>query len=270
MRPDVRRPGAAALPEVLVSDRGEDVGEALSLIHDGFVAAGYMQPTPSGRRLHPAYLNPETYFITARIQGDLAGAMAMVADGPFGLPSERAFAEEIELLRASAAGPLHEAGSRVVPAAWGHRAGRVSMFMIAAVVNLGMSTTRDATVLITVAPEAERSLQATLACRRVAGPRPLFGAPAMLMLTDHALLVDYFARAETSSQRTMAALSLDPQPPWLTDNRSGEPLSAEWLGGLIAEQGLDERLAAQLEILGSRNPGLFGPLLDASGVRIAA
>lgn len=270
MRTAARGPGSAALPEVLVSDRGEDVGEALALIHDGFVAAGYMQPMPSGRRLHPSYLNPGTYFVMARMQGELAGAMAIVADGPFGLPSERAFAEEIDLIRGAVAGPLYEAGSRVVPASWGHRAGRVSMFMIAATVNLGMTEMRDATVLITVAPEAERSLLATLACERVAGPRPLFGAPAVLMQTHYELLVDYFAQAETSAERTMAALALDPEPPWLVDARTGEPLEAEWLGALIAEQGLDQRLAAQLEILGSRHPGLFGPIVDAAGVRIAA
>jgi hypothetical protein len=264
------RPAGAALPEILVSDRGEDVGDALGLIHDGFVAAGYMRPTPSGRRLHPAYLNPGTYFVTVRMQGEPAGAMAMVADGPFGLPSERAFAEEVDAIRAAADAPIHEAGSRVVPASWGHRAGRVSMFMIAAMVNLGIRELAGSPILITIAPEAERSLQATIECERVAGPRPLFGAPALLMLTTTDVLEDRFARALTSSQRTMAALVLDPDPLWLTDRRTGEPLDAPWLGALIAEQGLDARLAAQLEIIGSRHPGVFGSIVDAAGVRIAA
>jgi hypothetical protein len=253
-----------------VSDRGEDVGDALGLIHDGFVAAGYMRPTPSGRRLHPAYLNPGTYFVMARMQGELAGAMAMVADGPFGLPSERAFVEEIDAIRAAADAPIHEAGSRVVPESWGHRAGRISMFMIAATVNLGIRELAGSPILITIAPEAERSLHATIECERVAGPRPLFGAPALLMLTSAEVLLEYFARALTSSQRTMAALSLDPDPLWLTDNRTGEPLDAPWLGPLIAEQGIDARLAAQLEIIGTRHPGVFGSIVDAAGVRIAA
>ena len=125
-------------------------------------------------------------------------------------------------------------------------------------------------ILITIAPEAERSLQATIECERVAGPRPLFGAPALLMLTTTDVLEDRFARALTSSQRTMAALVLDPDPLWLTDRRTGEPLDAPWLGALIAEQGLDARLAAQLEIIGSRHPGVFGSIVDAAGVRIAA
>jgi hypothetical protein len=268
--PGGARPAGAALPEILVSDRGEDVGEALGLIHDGFVAAGYMQPTPSGRRLHPAYLNPGTYFVMARMQGELAGAMAMVSDGPFGLPAERAFAEEIDAIRAACDAPIHEAGSRVVPQAWGHRAGRISMFMIAATINLGIRELSDSPILITIAPEAERSLHATIECERVAGPRPLFGAPALLMLTTPDVLPDHFGRALTSSQRAMAALALDPDPLWLVDNRAGEALDAPWLGTLIAEQGLDARLAAQLEIIGARHPGVFGSIVDAAGVRIAA
>ncbi len=266
---EARRTGPA-LPEILVSDRGEDAGDALSLIHDGFVAAGYMRPTASRRRLHPSYLNPGSYFVTARMGGDPAGAMAMVSDGPFGLPCERAFAEEIDLIREGAVAPLFEAGSRVVPEAWSARAGRISMFMIAAIVNRGMRELPLSPILITVAPEAERSLCATLECERVAGPRPLFGPPAVLMMTSAEVLADYFARALTSSQRVMAGLSLDPDPAWLQDRRTGEPLDAPWLSRLIEEQGMASRLAAQLEILGSRHPALLGPIVDAAGVRIAA
>ena len=88
--------------EIVLSDRVEDVGEVLSVVHDGFVEAGFTPPQPSGKRLHPSYLNPGTVFALARIDGEPVGAAVVVVDGPFGLPSDRAFAEENDALRASA------------------------------------------------------------------------------------------------------------------------------------------------------------------------
>ena len=87
--------------DVTASDRVEDIDEALMVVHDGFVEAGYLDPTPSGRRMHPAYLNPGTVFFVARVDGETVGTCALIADGPFGLPSDRAFAEENDLLRAA-------------------------------------------------------------------------------------------------------------------------------------------------------------------------
>lgn len=260
----------AATPEVTLSDLGEHVGEALSLIHDGFVDAGYMRPVASGRRLHPSYLNPGGFFAMARIGGETVGAMATVADGPFGLPSERAFAEEIDQLRAASDAPIYEAGSRVVHRDWSHRAGRISMFMIGSIINVGLTEFYDSPMLITVAPEAERSLRLTFNCERIADARPLFGAPAVLLVTTGAMIEECLSRPLTSAQRMMATLALDPDPGWIADRRAGAPMDADWLPALLDEQGLTTRLAAQLELLGERHPALFGRILDAASARIAA
>lgn len=264
----MRRP--TDVPYVVLSDRAEDVDEALVLIHDGFVEAGYMSRRPSGRRLHTSYLNPGSFFAIARMAGELAGTMAMVSDGPFGLPAERAFAEEIDALRTAGVAPIFEAGSRVVPVEFRPRAGRISMFMVASIFHAGLVDFPDATILITVAPEAERFLIATLGCERLSGPRPLFGTPAVLLVTSGPVLAAHLPRALTSAQRMVASLCLDPDPSWLRDHRSGRPLDADWLVPLLFEQGFASRLTEQLRLVGNGDPAMIESVMEGVRTGVAA
>ena len=64
--------------------------------------------------MHPSYLNPGTVFLVARIDGETVGTCAMIADGPFGPPSDRAFAEENDADARRGDGRLHECGSLAV------------------------------------------------------------------------------------------------------------------------------------------------------------
>ena len=100
---DTPRRGRALTSEidVTIADRVEDVDEALEVVHDGFVEAGYHAPPlgPADARLLP---EPGHLFLVARIDGRRPGRCAVVVDGPFGLPSDRAFAEENDALRPSA------------------------------------------------------------------------------------------------------------------------------------------------------------------------
>ena len=127
-----------------LSDRVEDVDEALAVVHDGFVEAGYTLPrSPRAGGCTPSYLNPGTIFAVARIDGEPVGAAVLVADGPFGLPSDRAFAEENDALRALGSGPMLECGSFVVAAPWRRHTRRVFVRVIAALIRVALDEFPD-------------------------------------------------------------------------------------------------------------------------------
>lgn len=235
--------------DVVVSDRAQEIDEALTLVHDGFVEAGYMQPTPSGRRLHLSYLNPGTAFYVARIDGECVGTCAMIADGPFGLPSDRAFAEENDAMRAEGLGLLHECGSLAVAHAHRRHTRRIVTRVVAAMARIACADYPTAPVPMAVAPENLRFYEALVGARQVAEARPLYGAPAILLRTGGPPLAAHAAQRATPIQRTMDALVTDPEAAWLTDHRTGRPPSSEWLAPLLEESPAFRRFEAQAALL---------------------
>lgn len=257
--------------EVVTSDRVEDVDAALSVIHDGFVEAGYMTPRSSGRRMHPSYLNPGTAFFVARMGGEPVGACVFVADGPFGVPCDRAFAEENDALR-EGAGPqlLHEAGSLVVRGAYRRSTSRIVMRLFAAMTRLAIAEFPDAPVAMAVAPENERFYMSLAGAEPIAGSRPLYGAPAVLLLTGGAALARHCTRQATTSQRRMHSLITEPEPAWLTDRRAHRPPPAAWLDALIDEQGVTEALAMQIGLLSNAYPHALERILGRARTPLVA
>lgn len=256
--------------DVVTSDCVEEIDEALSIIHDGFVEAGYMDPQPSGRRMHASYLNPGTIFFVARIDGSPVGACALIADGPFGLPSDRAFAEENDALRHGTEEVLREAGSLVVAHAHRRSTRRIVMRLFAAMTRIARTEFPDAPVPLAVAPENERFYTSLAGAVPIAGGRPLYGAPAILLLTGGAALAGHCAQRVTPSQRRMDALITEIEPTWLTDRRAGGPPPAGWLEALMDEQGVTATLAAQIELLSARHPHALERILGHARVRLVA
>jgi hypothetical protein len=258
--------------EIVISDRVEDVGEVLSVVHDGFVEAGYARAQPSGKRVHPAYLNPGTVFALARIDGEPVGAAVGVADGPFGLPSDRAFAEENDALRGLGPEPVLECGSLVVRAPWRRHTRRVFARAISGLIRVGLVDFPGSRIVITATPETERFYGAMFGMRRLAEPRPLYGAPALLM---HPGTIEemarYCRRGESSSQRAMDRLLRETRPSWILDRRAGQPLPDGWLRELVEEQDAAGALAAQIRLLASRYPSLLQSMLrDAAYAPLVA
>lgn len=256
--------------EVVVSDRVEDMDEALSVIHDGFVEAGYMAPQPSGRRMHPSYLNPGTMFLVARIEGAPVGASVFIADGPFGLPSDRAFAEENAALRARSDLGLREAGSLVVLSAHRRSTRRIVMRLFAGLTRMAIQDFPAAPVPMVVAPENERFYGSLLGSPKIGAERLLFGAPAILMLTGGAAVAAHCAQRATPSQRLMDALLTEPSPSWLTDRRAHRPPPAAWLETLLDEQGVTRTLAAQIQLLSERCPEALAHVLRRARTSMVA
>jgi hypothetical protein len=256
--------------DVVVSDRVEDVDEALAIVHDGFVEAGFATARTSGRRMHPAYLNPGTVFAVARIDGTAIGTAALIADGPFGLPSDRAFAEENDQMRAESDELLHECGSLAVRAPWRRHTRRIFMRAISALTRVAFEEFPDAPVPMAIAPESERFYAAMVGARRIAGPRPLYGAPAVLLRTSGRGVVEHSALGATSGQRRMDALINEEAPAWLTDRRAHAPLPADWLRALDDDRGVSGGLADQIRLLAALYPDTLHDLLGQARSTIAA
>ena len=256
--------------DVTASDRVEDIDEALMVVHEGFVEAGYLAPTPSGRRMHASYLNPGTIFFVARIDAETVGTCALIADGPFGLPSDRAFAEENDILRAASRGPIYEAGSLAVRADYRRATRRIVMRLFAAMTRVALVEFPDAPVPLAVMPENRRFYTAMAGALDVAGPRPLYGAPAVLLQTGATALAAHCALRATPTQRAMDALLTERSPQWFTDHRSRLPLPSDWLNTLLDEQGVTGALAAQIGLLAERYPDVLARVLDAASTRAAA
>jgi hypothetical protein len=273
---EVRMKAAPRVPttteiEVVLSDRIEDVDDTLAVVHDGFVEAGYMLPRPSGRRMHPSYLNPGTVFAIARVDGEPVGAAVLVTDGPFGLPSDRAFAEEIDALRAFDSRPMLECGSFVVAASWRRHTRRVFVRVMSTLIRVALEEFPGSGILISVSPETVRFYGAIAGMAAIAGPRPLYGAPAILLRSpDAAHMVQHCHRAESSGQRALDRLIRENPRAWLADVRTGRPLPDRWIGDLVAEDRGAERLAEQIRLMALRHPHALRAILgEAAGVLAA-
>ncbi|HMM49480.1 MAG TPA: hypothetical protein PKE32_07710 [Miltoncostaeaceae bacterium] len=244
---------------VKVSDSAADIDSALVIVHRGFVAAGYSDPRPSGRRMHASYLNPQTVFALASIDDEPIGTIAMVADGPFGLPSDRAFAEELDELRAL--GPVREVGSLVIDERWRRHTRRVYMHMLATMVRRALTADDDTRFVLAVTPENARFTSGLFNCDVVGESRLLYGAPAVLLCTTRARLQEHYAEADTPTRREMRRLVFDPQPEWLEMSLTGVPPPREWWLPLLEEEGTVARLRNQLAVL---NISHHGPGADGA------
>lgn len=243
--PHARRRRGERVRVTLTDDHAE-VDEALRLTHDGFVASGFMRPRPSGRRMIAPFLNPGTTFALARVEGVLRGTVALVADGPFGLPAGRAFAEEIDALRA--AGPrVFEIGSLTLDPRSPRLRGPVMWALVAALVRLQLAEHPGSPNVVAVSPSAERFYRSIAGLRPATPPRPLLGAPAILMHTTAREaaegLID--AGGGASGPTRMSRLVHGGAMGWLRDRRRGAAWPAEWLEPMLDEIDLRRRPTAQ-------------------------
>ncbi|MEQ8832865.1 MAG: hypothetical protein RIB67_00310 [Miltoncostaeaceae bacterium] len=254
---------AGAAPErltVSMGDRFEDVDPALGIIHDGFVSAGYMEPRPSGRRMHPAYLNPGGIHVVARMGSDVVGTIIMVADGPFGLPSDRAFIEEIDQLRADRS--VREVGSLVVDARFRRHTRTIYMHMLATIVRAIVTHASDAHIILSVSPESVRFTAQMFECDLLTQDRrPLYGEPAVLLHTTASILTNCYRDGATASRREMGRLVFARGPEWLDEHPLGAEWPADWLNLLVCEADILRRLQRQK----ARVDALLGSSIEVDG-----
>jgi GNAT superfamily N-acetyltransferase len=68
-----------------------DLEACFSLLHDAYVACGFMQPHRSGLRVTPYHALPTTTTLFARFDDQIVGTLSIIREGEFGFPLQSAF-----------------------------------------------------------------------------------------------------------------------------------------------------------------------------------
>jgi hypothetical protein len=95
---------------------------AFRLLHDRYVAEGYMAPHPSGLRITKYHALPSTSTIVAKMDGVVVGTVSLVRSGSFGLPLSGLF--DVSEYRNRGA-RLTEVSSLAIDRAYSHRRGAI-------------------------------------------------------------------------------------------------------------------------------------------------
>jgi hypothetical protein len=77
--------------ELKIAQTQDELEACFALLHDAYVASGFMQPHPSGLRVTPYHALPTTTTLCAKVDGRVAGTLSIVREGVFGFPMQSAF-----------------------------------------------------------------------------------------------------------------------------------------------------------------------------------
>jgi GNAT superfamily N-acetyltransferase len=77
--------------ELKVADTREELEDCFRILHDAYVASGFMKPAPSGLRVTMYHALPTTTTLCAKYDGRVVGTMSMIREGVFGFPLQSVF-----------------------------------------------------------------------------------------------------------------------------------------------------------------------------------
>ncbi|HAM20697.1 MAG TPA: hypothetical protein DCQ04_00175 [Actinobacteria bacterium] len=235
---------------VVVSNDAQTAADAMRLAHDGGVEGGFLRPRASGMRFNPTFLNPGTEFVVAYADDQPIASLVLTPDGPFGLPSDRAFVEELDGFRA-ADDVLFEAGAWVITPEWRRHTMFLGAFLFAPAMRIHIAAGDNRRMCVVVEPNRINMVSGIFGYELICGPRPYLGLPGTLLVTRPSReWAEHFMDTSASAPRRIVADHVfDPEPGWLQVGREGEHWTHELLPTLLPESDVQERLAAQLEIL---------------------
>ncbi|WP_422013798.1 GNAT family N-acetyltransferase [Roseateles sp.] len=84
--------------ELKVAETREELEDCFRILHDAYVASGFMKPSPSGLRVTMYHALPTTTTLCAKYEGRVVGTMSMIREGVFGFPLQSVF--DLSKLRA--------------------------------------------------------------------------------------------------------------------------------------------------------------------------
>ena len=84
--------------QLKIAETREELEACFALLHNAYVASGFMRPHPSGLRVTPYHALPTTTTLCAKLDGEVVGTLSIVRDGVFGFPMQTAF--DISAVRA--------------------------------------------------------------------------------------------------------------------------------------------------------------------------
>ena len=77
--------------ELKIADTQDELEACFRILHDAYVAAGFMQPDPSGLRVTIYHALPTTTTLCAKWEGQVVGTISMIREGVFGFPLQSVF-----------------------------------------------------------------------------------------------------------------------------------------------------------------------------------
>lgn len=77
--------------QLKIADTREELESCFALLHDAYVAAGFMKPDPSGLRVTIYHALPTTTTLCAKVDDRVVGTISLIREGVFGFPLQQAF-----------------------------------------------------------------------------------------------------------------------------------------------------------------------------------
>ena len=74
-----------------IADTQDELEACFRILHDAYVAAGFMRPDPSGLRVTAYHALPTTTTLCAKWDGQVVGTLSMIREGVFGFPLQAVF-----------------------------------------------------------------------------------------------------------------------------------------------------------------------------------
>lgn len=84
--------------ELKIAETKEELEACFQILHDAYVASGFMKPDSSGMRVTPYHALPTTTTLCAKYDGRVVGTISLIREGVFGFPLQSVF--ELEHVRA--------------------------------------------------------------------------------------------------------------------------------------------------------------------------
>jgi hypothetical protein len=157
--------------------------EARRLLHDEYVARGYMTPEPGGMRIAFHHALPSTRVYVGRDGGRVIATIALVPDSVHGLPCDALYPWELGVMRARGE-RIAEVGAFAIDPRYRTAARDAVRALVHAV---AAAATRFTTLCITVNPRHVRFYETRLGFERFGPVKPcgaVNGAPAVPLRLD--------------------------------------------------------------------------------------
>jgi len=170
--------------ELKIARTQAELEACFALVHDAYVADGFMPAHPSGLRVTPYHALPTTTLLCATFDGQVVGTLSIVREGVFGFPMQSAF--DLSSVRARG-GRIAEISALAVHPAFRRGGGRVLFPLLKFMYECCAHDTRH--LVIAVHPSRAELCEALLMFDRL--PTPAVdhygfagGAPAIGMALD--------------------------------------------------------------------------------------
>ena len=108
--------------ELKIASTQAELEACFALLHDAYVASGFMRPHPSGLRVTPYHALPTTTTLCAKVDGQVVGTLSIVREGVFGFPMQSVF--DISGVRAKG-GRIAEISALAVHPKWRRTGGSI-------------------------------------------------------------------------------------------------------------------------------------------------